>query len=269
MLGAIGGDIAGSIYELKGFKGQKIKVNEIVLFKEECRTTDDTYLTLAVANAILTKTSYSENIIKFVKKYSEKPKYEKSDLFFKSPFSKNTTDCVYFNKPGLSRGNGLSMSISAISLLFDTPKTIVNEVKKAAIKTHNSDEAINTASALAITIFLARKGYNKNYIEKFIKKQFGYNLNFNLKKLIQNYAFSSNAVDTVPLAIATFLNTNSYLECIETAISIGGDTDTNAAMAGSIAEMYYGIDDETQNKIYSYLTAEEEKIVRKVYTKIR
>lgn len=267
MLGSIGGDIAGSIYEYDSFKNNtKLEYSNIDLFTSDSRMTDDSILTLAIADAIISNISYETKIKEYIAKYIANPRYEESKLFFKLPFSRDIIKWSISNSCGFSNGNGAAMRISSIPYLFNDYDEIMEETKKATIPSHNTLEAINGAQAVASAIFFSRKKYDKLSIKKILEDKFKYNFNMGLEDLRFNYRFYINCDNTVPQAIFIFLITNSYEECIKTAISIGGDTDTLACIAGGIAEAYYGIPDSIKENIISYLN-KEEKLVMEVFNK--
>lgn len=260
MLGAIIGDVAGSIYEVKEVESLKkkeinylrrIKVldNNSLLLKKECSYTDDTVLTAAIANALLTDKNYKSSL----KSFGMKEINLGLDKYGRNRFGSRFCDWVKGDYIGESYGNGCAMRISPIANYFDTFNQIIEETKKATYPSHNNFESYDAAYAVSICIFLAKNNYSKEHIKKVIENNFGYNLDFNLNELQKTYKFSSKAKNSVPQAIFCFLKSNDFEDSIRKAILIGGDSDTIAAITGSIAEVYYGIDDKLIEDVKKYL----------------
>jgi len=200
MLGAIIGDIIGSRFERFNYKGKDFE-----LFHESCKMTDDSILTLAVADAYMNKKDYASTIMEYGR---ENPLAGYGGSFvgwLDSPES----------KPYNSWGNGSAMRVSALAWLIDDMAILMYEAKRSAEVTHNHPEGI-------------------------IEKEFGYNLDRTVKSLVENYEFDVSCQGSVPEAIICFLESIDFEDCIRTAISIGGDSDTIASMSGAIAEAYYG-----------------------------
>ena len=144
------------------------------------------------------------------------------------------------------------MRISPVGYLFDTLEEVKEESRKATIPSHNHEESIKAAEAVAVSIFLIRNGMTKEELKDYIQKNY-YQLDYNLEDLQRNYTFSSKASNSVPQALYIFLVSNSFEDSIRKAISIGGDTDTIAAIVGSISESYYGIPKDIKEKVKPYL----------------
>ncbi len=259
--GAVIGDIAGSIYEVNEIFAKKNKTK--IAFKERIKIldmstpllegelcyTDDTTLTTAIANAIITNTSYESNLRTFASEELAKG----FDRYGRFAFGPNFVLWVKNEHAGDSFGNGCAMRVSAVGYAFDSLKLTIEEAKKATTPSHNSEEAIKCAQIVAGSIFLARIGKTKKDIKMFVEKQLQQNLNFDLSELQKNYTFSSKAINSVPQALFCFLESSSYEDCIRKTISIGGDTDTNAAISGSVAAAFYGVPNELADKAKSYL----------------
>ncbi|MTJ06323.1 MULTISPECIES: ADP-ribosylglycohydrolase family protein [unclassified Anabaena] len=237
MLGAIAGDIIGSIY-----KFHNIKTKDFPLFSDECTFTDDTVLTVAVAEVILNADTFPDNtkyidqiqyIENFKLYYSEYPEVGYGDRFREWAKSNST-------EPYNSWGNGSSMRVSPIASAFDDLNTVLQEAQSSAEVTHNHPEGIKGAQATATAIFLARTGYDKPTIKSYIQNSFGYNLKPTLDEVRPTYNFSDSSPDSVPEAIIAFLESTDFEDAIRNAISIGGDSDTIACITGSIAEAFYG-----------------------------
>jgi ADP-ribosylglycohydrolase len=225
MLGAICGDVIGSVYERFNYKGK-----DFPLFKEGTRFTDDTVLTIAVADAIMNNRDYAE----VFREYARKHPLAGYGASFISWVDNSEMG------PYNSWGNGSAMRVSSIGWLFNTLEEVESEAEKSASVTHNHPEGIKGAQAVASAIFMARSGNNKDEIKKYIERTFEYDLDRKLDDIRPIYEFDVSCQGSVPEAIIAFLESDDYESCVRGAVSIGGDSDTIAAMAGSIAEAYYG-----------------------------
>lgn len=228
MWGAIIGDFAGSIYEYEQSKNiSVVEVKELIT--NSMFFSDDTILTIAILDAILNEEYYEKYLKLYAKMYMEyKPNFTP---YFKYPFSPGFIKWAKGNNEGLSRGNGAMMRISPIGYLFDNEDIIKNEVIKATIPSHNSKEAIDCTTIIALIIYYARKGYSK---EEIINKL---NLKFEYKEFKK---FNMTCYETIDNCLNALFTTNNYEEAIRKVISYGGDTDTNACIVGSMAEAMYG-----------------------------
>ena len=224
LIGAVAGDIIGSTYEW-----DNVKTTDFKLFRRKSRFTDDTVLTMAVAKSILDNEDFGANIQKFARKY---PHRGYGSFFRKWIHSENP-------QPYGSYGNGGAMRVSPVGFAFNDIDKVLKKAKESAEPTHNHPEGIKGAQAIASAIFWARKGKDKNYIRTFVENTFGYDLNFTIESLRPTYQFSATAPDTVPHAIVAFLDSTDFENAIRLAISLGGDSDTIAAMTGSIAAAFY------------------------------
>lgn len=245
MIGAIIGDIAGSRFEFNN-----IKTKDFDMFDPNCKFTDDTVLTLGVAKALLDCDGDYSNLEHFViqafrdlvKKY---PRAGYSDMFRAWALSENP-------EPYHSIGNGAGMRISPIAYVakdLDELKTLSYKVTSI---THNSEEALKGAEAISSCVFLARKGYSKSEIEKFVTTHY-YSLDYNIDMLREHYKTYLNCLQSCPQAIFCFLEGKNFEDCIKTAVSIGGDSDTIACMAGAIAGEYFPVINAYKEKALSYL----------------
>jgi ADP-ribosylglycohydrolase len=223
MIGAIIGDTVGSIYEFN-----PIKTTDFPLLSADSQFTDDSVCTIAIADAVLHGTSYAAALQKWGRKYHEVPG-DYGFLFRKWLFSENP--CPYE-----SYGNGAAMRVSSIGWLFDDMHRTLREARKSAECTHNHPEGIKGAQATAAAIFLARNGKSKAAIKQYIEQKFGYDLNFKIDDIRLQYDFEDSCQMTVPQAIVCYLESDGYENCIRLAVSLGGDADTLACIAGSIAE---------------------------------
>lgn len=259
MLGAIIGDVVGSYYEVLEVKEiknghrsyeERIKIldQNTPLFTENSSVTDDSILTFAIYKAIKENKPYEEMLKYYAKKEIDLGK----DMYGRSRFGKGFVEWVNGNTEGTSYGNGASMRISPVGYLFDTLEEVKQESYKATIPSHNHEESILCAEAVSTSIFLLRNGISKEELKEYIEKNY-FKLDYDLEDLRKNYKFSSKSINSVPQAIFTFLESNSFEETIRNAISIGGDTDTIACIAGSLAESYYGIPQELLEQVKPYL----------------
>ena len=230
MYGAVFGDIIGSWYEWHNRKSEDIE-----LFPREAKFTDDTVLTVAVAESILHMEDNSPRkcYANHIKTYYRRYPYAGFGNMFREWALSDSLSVQH------SYGNGASMRVSAIGWAFDDEKEILHQVKESCYYTHNNREAISCAGAVAIAVFMARKGSSREDIREKLQKDF--RMEFVPLDLIRDdFAFSSRSVESVPPAIEAFFESSDYESCIRKAISIGGDSDTIAAIAGGIAEAYYG-----------------------------
>ena len=225
MLGAIAGDIIGSVYEAR-----PIKTTQFPLFGQRSWFTDDTVMTVAVAQAILHNSSYKQCIRYWGQKY---PNAGYGGFFVQWLFSEDA-------RPYNSWGNGSAMRVSPIGFAFDTMSEVLQEARKAAEITHNHPEGVKGAQATAAAIFLARTEKKKSTIKAFIGDKFGYDLDRTLDQIRPLYTFDVSCQGTVPEAIISFLESENFEDAIRKAISLGGDSDTLACITGGIAEAYYG-----------------------------
>lgn len=241
MIGAIVGDIAGSVYEWNN-----IKTKEFPLFSPECFFTDDTVMTLAIADGLMNGGS-REAFIKAMKKYGRLYPYAGYGSRFGNWILTDDTS------PYNSWGNGSAMRVSPVAWAFNTLSEVEEYAEICAAVTHNHPEGIKGARATAAAIFLARTGATREEIREYIEKQYGYDLSRTLDVIRPNYRFDESCQGTVPEAIIAFLESVSFEDAIRNAISLGGDSDTLAAITGSIAEAAYGIPKDIKDKAMSIL----------------
>ena len=239
MLGAIVGDVVGSVYEWNN-----IKTTKFPLFKSISKFTDDSVLTIAVADALLHDLDYAETFKKYTRKYPGRGYGGNFRRWVK-------TDS---NEPYNSWGNGSAMRVSPVGWAFDSLQIVLDQAKKSADVTHNHPEGIKGAQAVASAIFFARLGEEKKIIKAFIMNEFGYNLDRSLAAIKPSYKFDVSCQGTVPEAIIAFLESENFEDAIRKAISLGGDSDTLACITGSIAEAFYkeipeDIEKETLNRL--------------------
>lgn len=274
MYGAIIGDVAGSYREVLEIasKIKKCKRNyedriEIMdkstsLFENKSSCTDDSILTVAIADAIMSNISYEEKL----KEYGLREINLGVDIYGRSRFGKGFCDWLLGEYQGDSYGNGSAMRISPIGFLFNDLETIKQESYKATVCSHNHIDSIKCSEVVAISIYLLRNGMNKEELKCYIEQNY-FSLNYELENLRNNYEFTSKAIESVPQAIFCFLQSNDFEDAIRKAISIGGDCDTIATITGSLAEAYYGIPNELIEKVKPYIRDYMIDVIEKFYTK--
>ena len=227
MYGAITGDICGSIYEFENFKTDNPA--EIPIPEVRCFFTDDTVLTCAIMDALLTDRDYERAVYAWANKYPNCGYGGRFQSWFRAKKP----------EPYNSWGNGSAMRVSPVGWAFNTIEETLTEARCSADITHSHPEGIKGAQATAAAVFLARHGESKKKIKSYIEKTFGYNLKRTLKEIRRNYKFNESCQGTVPEAIIAFLESDDFTGAIQNAISLGGDSDTLACITGGIAEAYY------------------------------
>jgi len=225
MLGAIAGDIIGSAYEWHSTK--KI---DFELFTPDSRFTDDTILTVAVADCILTGKDYTSAFQEYGHRY---PNAGYGGMFLRWLASEKP-------KPYGSYGNGSAMRVSPVGFAFDTIERVLVEAKRSAEVTHSHPEGIKGAQAVASSVLLARQRESKDNIRRYIEQEFSYDLHQTLAEIRPHYRFDETCQGSVPQSIIAFLESTDYEDAVRKAVSLGGDADTMACIAGGIAQAFYG-----------------------------
>jgi ADP-ribosylglycohydrolase len=225
MIGALAGDIIGSVYE-----GHPIKTKEFSLFHPTCRFTDDSVLTIAVAQAILTDGDYRRRVWEIGRRH---PNAGYGGTFIRWLHSSEP-------EPYNSWGNGSAMRVSPVGWAFDTIDTVLHEASRSAEISHNHPEGIKGAQAAALAVFLARTTRDKALIKREVATRFGYDLERSIDHIRPLYTFDVSCQGTVPEAVIAFLEADTYEDAVRNAISLGGDSDTLACITGAIAEAYFG-----------------------------
>lgn len=271
MLGAIIGDIAGSSYEVEEVKylkdgidyekRKKILDKDVPLFTKDSSYTDDSILTAAIASSILNSKSYEISL----KEFGLKEINLGLDKYGRNRFGQGFCNWILGDYVGNSYGNGCAMRISPIANYYEDMNKITSEVFNATFPSHDHSDSYNAALAVCACIHFAKEKMSKNSIKEIISSGFKYDLDLNLEELQKDYKFTSKAKDSVPQAIFCFLESTDFEDAIRKAISIGGDTDTIAAITGSIAEAYYGIDKELIKKVEDYVPEYIINITNKFY----
>jgi ADP-ribosylglycohydrolase len=225
VLGAIAGDIIGSVHEYVATKSVDFE-----LFVSQSRFTDDTVLAVAVADCLLNGVDYVDTFHKYFLAY---PNAGYGLRFFHWASSGSRA-------PYNSFGNGSAMRVPAVAYAFDVLDDVIAEASRSAEVTHNHPEGIKGAQATAAAIFMARRGETKRHIKESIEQMFGYDLNDSVDGLRPHYEFDETCQGTVPAALVAFLESVDYEDAVRKAISLGGDADTLACITGGIAEAHYG-----------------------------
>lgn len=245
MYGAILGDIIGSPYEFD--MGSKTKV--FPLFSKRSMFTDDTVMTIAVAEAFLDAPNNDEAIrqrlISSMQKYGVLYPHAGYGLRFSDWL--DSEDPMPYN----SWGNGSAMRVSAVAWLYNDLATVRTMARLSAEVTHNHPEGIKGAEATASAIFMARTGSSKDAIRQYIEDEFNYALNRTCDEIRPAYHHVESCMETVPEALTAFLEGDSFEDVIRTAVSLGGDCDTLTCIAGSIAEAFYGVPDDLKEECMS------------------
>lgn len=246
MLGAIAGDIIGSVYEWNN-----IKTTAFPLFSEECFFTDDTVLTVALADSLLHGTDYIDNLHDYYARY---PGAGYGGRFQEWAASGD-------REPYGSWGNGSAMRVSPVGFACGTLAEALVKAAKSAAVTHNHPEGIKGAQAVAAAVFLGRDGAGKDDIKGFVEYNFGYDLGQPLEKIREHYTFDVSCQGSVPQAIRAFLESEGYEDAVRKAVSIGGDSDTIACITGGIAQAAYGLPPEIREQALQILDDDLRRVV--------
>jgi len=224
MLGAIVGDVTGSVHEYVHMKRK-----DFDLFANESTFTDDTVLTVAVADAVLRGIEYGPTIKAYAKRYPSRG-YGMAFL-------------DWMARPGLkpynSYGNGSAMRVSPVAHAFSSEDAVLVAAQKTAECTHNHPEGIKGAQATALAVFMARHGADKESIRSAVEERFAYDLSRTVDAVRPRYGMDITCQGSVPESIIAFLDSESFEDAVRNAVSLGGDADTQACIAGAIAEAYY------------------------------
>lgn len=263
LIGAIAGDIIGSVYEWNNAK----KKEDVQFFKTGCKFTDDSVLTCAVANWLIERselTGDSEDLfehcvlVKNLKNFAKRYPYAGYGGMFRKWFQGDE------QIPVNSFGNGAGMRVSPVPYYCESLDSVKRWAKASAEVTHNHPEGIKGAQAISVAVWAASRGLSKEEIKDTIVGEFGYDLSKGLDEIGQHvHKFDATCQVTVPEAIIAFLNSENYEDAIEKAILVGGDSDTIACMTGAIAGAYYGVPDYIVRQAMSYLPSDLAEIVVK------
>ena len=252
MFGAVIGDIVGSIYEF-----DNIRTKDFPLFGKKCAFTDDSIMTLAVANALLEtgdvrdETVLKDACIRNMKELGGKYPWPMGG--YGGRFSRWLRSDE--SEPYNSWGNGAAMRVSPCGFAAKSLEDAENLARISAEVTHNHPEGVKGAQATAACIYLARTGNSPGAIRSYVTERY-YPLDYTLDEIRPRYRFDDSCQGTVPQAIQAFLEAKDFEDAIRNAISLGGDSDTLAAITGGIAEAFFGVPDEIAAKAREYLTPE-------------
>lgn len=260
LYGAILGDIIGSPFE---FSEIRQKSKDFELFSKKSKFTDDTVMTIAIADAILKTGSAEDGRILF--KNVEKAMLDYGKKYPHAGYGGRFRKWLKSEKPKPynSLGNGSAMRVSAAGWIFDSIFDTRECARMTARPTHNHPEGVKGAMAVASAIFGARKGWSKKSIKNYIEYEFDYDLSRSLDEVRENCVFDETCPVSVPEAIIAFLESENFEDAIRNAVSLGGDTDTQAAIAGSIAEAFYGVPENLIEKCRKFLPKEFLDVVDK------
>jgi len=267
LIGAIIGDIVGSRFEFNNHRSK-----DFALFTDECFVTDDSIMTLAVAKAIKeTCRTFESSVV--TSGFSDEfySVLERNTIRYMQEIGRKYHNCGYGSRfyqwifsdnpiPYNSFGNGAAMRISPVGFVARSEKEAVKMSKVVTSVSHNHAEGIKGAEATVIAIFMARTGSSKEEIRSRITRDY-YELDFTLDEIRDTYDFNETCQGTVPQAIEAFLESTSFEDAIRNAISIGGDSDTLAAITGGIADAYYGVPIDMEEKALTYL----DPLLRSIY----
>lgn len=260
MIGAIMGDLIGAPYEFD--RGNKTK--EFPLFSRGSQFTDDSVMTIAVAEALMDTIGKSDDeiratLVESMQKWGKRyPNAGYGKMFYLWLREKNP-------KPYGSFGNGSAMRVSSAGWLFGTLEETRHMARLTAEVTHNHPEGIKGAEATASTIFLARNGSSKEEIKEYIISGFGYDLSHTCDEIRPGYHHVETCQQTVPEAITAFIEGANFEDVIRTAVSLGGDCDTLTCIAGGMAEAFYGIPAEMVNECRKHLPEDMLAVIDRFY----
>jgi ADP-ribosylglycohydrolase len=246
MIGAIAGDIIGSVHE-----GAGTKTKQFDLFGPYHRFTDDTVLTVAVADWLLNDSDLVDVLHDYFHRY---PQAGYGGSFIQWAGHRR-------RDPYNSWGNGSAMRVSPVGFAFDSMQEVLDQAKRTASVTHNHSEGIRGAQATAAAIYLARTGNEKPAIKEFIETEFSYGLSETLDEIREGYQFDVSCQGSVPQSIIAFLEADDYEDAIRNAISLGGDADTMACIAGGIAEAYWEVPEQIAQQAMGKLDQELQTVV--------
>jgi ADP-ribosylglycohydrolase len=249
MLGAIAGDIIGSVYEAR-----PIKKTVFPLFHPLCRFTDDTVLTVALADSLMHGAPFVGLLKQYYRAY---PHAGYGGSFHQWAQSADS-------RPYNSWGNGSAMRVSPVGFASATLDEVLSKAQRSAEVTHDHPEGIKGAQAVASAVFLARTGQSKEQIKNYVERAFEYDLDTTLDEIRPKYDFQVSCQKSVPQAIRAFLEAVGFEDAVRKAISLGGDSDTLACMAGGIAQAFFGgVPQVITSRVYELLDVQLGNITRK------
>ena len=255
MIGAIAGDIIGSVYE-----AAPIKRTDFPLFSPASQFTDDTVLTIAVAAAILDDRPYGDVLRDFGQRYPDAG-YGGSFLTWLV-----TPDAG----PYASWGNGSAMRVSPVGFAYADEVSVLEQAGRSAAVSHDHPEGIKGAQAVALAVFLARRGATKDSLRVTLERRFGYDLRRTVDEIRPSYRFDVSCQGSVPEAIVAFLDSADWESAVRNAVSLGGDSDTQACIAGAIAEAFYGgVPSSVREQVRARLPADLREVADRFEVKFR
>lgn len=260
MIGAIAGDIIGSVYEF-----DNIKTTDFRLFSPQCDFTDDSIMTVAVADWLMNDGALrSERLTERMQYYGRLyPNHGYGDKFRLWLRSRSP-------RPYNSWGNGSAMRVSAVGWLAHSMEETMRLSRQSAEVTHNHPEGIKGAQATAAAVYLARKGASKAEIKRFVAETFGYDLCRTCDGIRPDYRFNVSCQGSVPEAVIAFLESSDYEDAVRLAVSLGGDSDTIACITGGIAEAFYhGVPQPIVSEVCSRLDEPLLDIVHQFYSLVK
>ena len=252
MYGAILGDIVGSPYE---FDHNNYKAKDFLLFSRRSEFTDDTVMTLAVAKALLDTRGWDDAAIKAA---LVREMQRLGRAYPNKGYGVRFNHWLYEDdpQPYHSYGNGSAMRVSPAAWLAESMDEALHLAQLTSEVTHDHPEGIKGAQATAAAIFLARTGRSKAEIKAYVEREFGYDLSHTCDEIRPTYHHVESCQETVPQAITAFLESTDFEDTLRTAVSLGGDSDTLAAITGSIAEAFYGVPENLKQACLRLLTPE-------------
>jgi ADP-ribosylglycohydrolase len=239
MLGAIAGDIIGSVYEFDNVKTKDFSP----LFHPRAVFTDDTVLTVALADSILSGRPYRDCLVAYYRRYPDAGYGER----FRRWAERGP------QAPYGSWGNGSAMRVSPVAYAYDELDAVLRAAADSAAVTHDHPEGVKGAQAIAAAVFLARRGEGKDAIARYIERTFGYDLSVPLDRIRPGYLFDVSCQGSVPPAVRAFLESSDWEDAVRNAVSLGGDSDTLACMAGAIAQAHYGLPQAVEHEVRARL----------------
>jgi len=252
MLGAIIGDIVGSVYEFRNYRAKDFDP----FFHPKAFFTDDTVCTIAVADALVNQRDPATSLRDWGRRYWDNGGWGQRFALWIA-----TDDMGPYD----SLGNGAAMRVSGAGLLARSLEEALTLSDMVTEVTHNHPEGMKGAAATAVSVFLARSGASAEAIRSDITQRFGYDLSLTVDQIRPTYRYNERSQDTVPQALICALEATDFEDAIRNAISIGGDSDTIAAIAGGIAEARFGIDEEMAKKAWTFLPEEMKNVLNALY----
>lgn len=253
MLGAIIGDIVGSVYEFHNYRAKNFEP----FFHPNASYTDDTVCSIAIADALVNDRHPAHALKDWGERYWENGGWGRSFALWLGSES---------IEPYGSYGNGAAMRVSSAGLLAKSEEDAILLANKVTEVTHNHPEGMKGAAAVSASIYLARHGYTQKSIRKYIADKFGYNMSRTADEIRVDYRFNESCQETVPQALICALEAIDFVDAIRIAISIGGDSDTIGAIVGGVAEALFGVPDAIAVQGWSYLPEEMRKVLTDLYS---